>query len=75
MMAFQNPATIQGSVIANKTISTRSIALKPAGRQCQRSKRDQCGHGDRKQRSKQRAPTGDGISGSLDLFGLKYGTL
>jgi hypothetical protein len=31
IMAFQNLATIQGSVIANKAISTTSIALKPAG--------------------------------------------
>jgi hypothetical protein len=30
-MAFQNLATIQGSVIANKAISTTSIVLKPAG--------------------------------------------
>jgi len=30
-MAFQNPATIHGKVIANSTISTRSIALNPLG--------------------------------------------
>ncbi|MGA7112280.1 MAG: hypothetical protein WBY77_07495, partial [Pseudolabrys sp.] len=30
-MAFQNPATIQGNVIANSPISTRSIALNPEG--------------------------------------------
>jgi len=31
MSAFQNPATIHGSVIANKMISTISSALKPPG--------------------------------------------
>ena len=31
IMAFQNPATIQGNVIANNTISMMSIMLKPAG--------------------------------------------
>ena len=29
IMAFQNPATIQGNVIANNTISTMSIVLNP----------------------------------------------
>ena len=31
MTAFQNPATIQGNVMVNSTISTRSIALNPEG--------------------------------------------
>jgi hypothetical protein len=30
-MAFQNPDTIQGNVIANNTINMMSIVLKPAG--------------------------------------------
>jgi hypothetical protein len=31
IMAFQNPATIQGKVIVNKKISTMSTVLKPVG--------------------------------------------
>lgn len=31
MIAFQNPATIQGNVIVNNTINTMSIVLKPPG--------------------------------------------
>ena len=73
IMAFQNPATIHGNVIANSTISTMSIALKPAGDSANAASAIDPAMETREQSSKQYAPAGDGVSGGIDLCGLKYG--
>ena len=73
--AFQNPATIQGSVTANSASSMTSINAEAARRQRQRGKRQRSGHGGGKQDSKQHAPAENIVSGGIGLHGLRWGAL
>ena len=73
--AFQNPATIQGSVIANSTSSMTSIKPRPPGDSASAASASRSGHGGGKQRSKQHAPAEHVVSGGVGLHGLRWGAI
>ena len=71
IIAFQNPATIHGSVIAKQHEQHKVDDAEAARRQRQRGKRQGPGHGGGKQDAKQHTPAGHGIPGNGDLRWLQ----